>query len=73
MRALLTCHKEKEKHISILYYIRGVFEKYVDKCNKMRIMYTRRMKFCINEYELLNTKYYRYEKRIPINDLGIGH
>ena len=33
--------------------IRGVFGKYVDKCNRMRIKYTRQMKFCINDFELL--------------------
>ena len=52
--------------------IRGVFGKYVDKCNRMRIKYTKQMKFCINEYELLNIKYNQYEKRTPINDLDIG-
>ena len=39
----------------------------------MRIKYTSRMKFAINEYELLNIKYNQYEKRTPINDLDIGH
>ena len=40
--------------------VRGVFGKYVDKCNRMRIKYTRRMKFCINKYQLLNIKYIQY-------------
>ena len=50
-----------------------MFGKYVDKCNRMRIKYTRRMKFCINEFELLYIRYNQYEKRTPINDLDIGH
>ena len=54
-------------------YIRGLFGKYVDKCNRTRIKYARRMKFCINAYELLNIKYDQYEKRTPINELDIGH
>ena len=53
--------------------IRGVFGKYVDKCNRMRIKYTRRMKFFINEYQLLNAKSYQYEKLTLINDLDIGN
>ena len=39
----------------------------------MRIKYTRRMKFGINEYQLLNIKYDQYEKRTPIKDLDICH
>ena len=31
------------------------------------------MKFCINEYQLLNIKYDQYEKRTPIKDLDISH
>ena len=31
------------------------------------------MKFCINEYELLNIKYNQYETRTSINDLDIGN
>ena len=54
-------------------HIRGVFGKYVDKCNRMRIKYTRRMKFCINKYELLNITYNQYENCTQINDLDIGH
>ena len=50
-----------------------MFGKYVDKCNGMRIKYTRQMKFCINDFELLNIKYIQFEKRTPINDLDIGH
>ena len=50
-----------------------VFGKYVDKCNRMRIEYARQMKFYINEYQLLNIKYNQYEKRTPVNDLGIRH
>ena len=50
-----------------------MFGKYVDKCNRMRIKYTRRMKFCINEYQLLNIKCDQYEKSNPINNLDIGH
>ena len=53
--------------------IRGVFGKYVDKCNIMRIKYTRQVKFCINKYQLLNIKYNQYKKRTPINDVDIGH
>ena len=60
-------------HTDKYRYIRGVFGKYVDKCNRMRIKYTRRVKFCINEYQLLNITYNQYEKRTPINDLDIGH
>ena len=33
-------------------YIRGVFGKYVEKLNRMRIKYTTRMKLCSNEYQL---------------------
>ena len=53
--------------------IRGLFGKYVDNFNKMRIKYTRRMEFCINEYQLLNNKYDQYENRTLINDLDISH
>ena len=31
------------------------------------------MKFGINEYQLLNIKYNKYEKRTPNNDLDISH
>ena len=54
-------------------HIRGVFGKYVDKCNRMRIKYTRQMKFCINQCLLLNIKYNQYEKRTPINNLDISN
>ena len=56
-------------------YIRGVFDKYVDKFNRMRIKYTRhcQVKFCNNEYQLLNIKYDQYENLTLINDLDIGH
>ena len=50
-----------------------MFGKYVDKFNRMRIKYTRQMKFCINEYQLLNSKYDQYENRTLINDLDIDH
>ena len=50
-----------------------MFGKYVDKCNRMRIKYTRQIKFCINVNQLLNIKCHQYEKRTPINDLDIGH
>ena len=50
-----------------------MFGKYVDKRNRMRIKYTRQMKFCINEYQLLNIKYDQYEKHTPIKDLDISH
>ena len=53
--------------------LRGVFGKYVDKFNRMRIKYTRQMKFWINEYHLLNIKYDQYENLALINDLDIGH
>ena len=56
-----------------MHNIRGVFGKHVDKCNRMRIKYTRRMTSCINEYQLLNIKYNQYEKRTPIKDLNISH
>ena len=39
----------------------------------MRIKYIRQMKFCINEYQLLNSKYDQYKNRTLINDLDIGH
>ena len=42
-------------------HVRGVFGKYVDKFNKMRIKYTSQMKFCKNEYQLFNIKYDQYE------------
>ena len=58
----------------IYIYIRGVFGKYVDKLNRIRIKYARQMKFCIlNEYLLLNIKYDQYENFTLINDLDIGH
>ena len=41
--------------------IRGVFGKYVDKFNRMRIKYTRQIKFYINEYQLLNIRYDQYK------------
>ena len=64
----------KTKFMSMLWQnIRGVFGKYVDKCNRMRIKYTRHMKFCINEYQLLNIKYSQFEKPTPIYDLDISH
>ena len=50
-----------------------MFGKYVDKFNRMRIKYTRQMKFCINEYQLLNIRYDQYENLTLINDLDIGH
>ena len=52
-----------------------MFGKYVDKFkfNRMRIKYTRQMKFCINKYQLLNMKYDQYENLTLINDLDIGH
>ena len=53
--------------------IRGVFGKYVDKFNRMRIKYTRQMEFCINEYQLLNIKYDQYENLTLLNDLYNGH
>ena len=53
--------------------LRGVFGKYVDKFNKMRMKYTSQMKFCKNEYQLLNIKYDQYENLTLINDLDIGH
>ena len=53
--------------------VRGVFGKYVDKFNRMRIKCIRQMKFCINEYQLLNNKYDQYENLTLINDLYIGH
>ena len=31
------------------------------------------MKFCINEYNLLNIKYHQYENLAPMNDLDNGH
>ena len=31
------------------------------------------MKFCINEYQLLNIKYYQYENLTLIIDLVIGN
>ena len=31
------------------------------------------MKFCINEYQLLNIKYNQFEKLTPIYDLDISH
>ena len=31
------------------------------------------MKFCINEYQLLNIKYDQYENLTLINDLDSGH
>ena len=62
---------EVSHHLNLT--VRGVFGKYVEKCYRMHIKYTRRMKFCINEYELLNIKYYQYEKGTPINDLDMCH
>ena len=56
-----------------LVSIRGVFGKYVDKFNRMRIKYTRQMKFRINEYQILNSKYDQYENLTLINDLDISH
>ena len=50
-----------------------MFGKYVDKFNRMLIKYTRQMKLCINEYQLLNSKYDQNENRALINDLDIGH
>ena len=37
-------------------HIRGVFGKYVDKFNTIRMKYTRQMKFCINKHQLLNIR-----------------
>ena len=31
------------------------------------------MKFCINEYQLINIKYNQYENRTLIKDLDISH
>ena len=59
--------------MGLTYIIRGVFGKYVDKCNKMCIKYTRRIEFCIKEYQLFKIKYNQYEKRTPIDDLDISH
>ena len=56
-----------------LMHVRGVFGKYEDKFNRMRIKYTRQMTFCINEYQLLNSKYDQYGNRTLINELDIGH
>ena len=53
--------------------IRGVFGKYVDKFNRTRIKYTTQMKFCINEYQLLNINHDQYENLTLANDLDIGH
>ena len=50
-----------------------MFGKYVDKFNRMRIKYTRQIKFWKNEYQLLNIKYDLYENLTLINDLDIGH
>ena len=36
------------KHIYTITIIRGVFGKYVDKCDRMRFKYIRQMKFGIN-------------------------
>ena len=47
-------HHNADIECKINGYIRGVFVKYVDKCNRMRIKYTTRMEFCINQYQLLN-------------------
>ena len=52
----------------IHFRIRRVFGKYVDKFNTMRIKYTRQMKFCKNEYQLLNIKCDQYENLTLIND-----
>ena len=59
--------------IKLIYFLRGVFGKHVDKFNKMHITYTRQMKCCINENQSLNIKYGRYENLTLINDLAIGH
>ena len=50
-----------------------MFGKYVDKFNRMRIKYTRNMKFGINEYQLLNIKYDQYKNLPLVNELDIGH
>ena len=62
-------HNVKKKTVNI----RGMFGKYVDKFNRMRIKYTRQMKFYINEYQLLNIRYDQYKNLTLINDLDIGH
>ena len=56
-----------------IIHVRGVFGKYVDKFDRMQVKYTRNMKFGINEYQLLNIKYDRYENLTLINYLDIGH
>ena len=62
------------KHnVNIPEAIRGLFGKYVDKFNKMRIKYTRQMEFYINKYQLLNIKYDQYENLTLIYNLDIGH
>ena len=55
------------------FYVWGVFGKYVDNFNRMRIKHSRQMKFCINEYQLFNIKCDQYENLTLINDLDIGH
>ena len=51
----------------------GMFGKYVDKYTRRRIKWSKRMKFCISEYQLLNIKYEHHENSALINEKDIGH
>ena len=41
-------------------FVRGLSVKFVDTANKTRIMYHRRMKCCINKYQLSDTMHTQY-------------
>ena len=41
--------------------VRGLSVKFVDTANKTRIQYQRRMKFCINKYQLSGTMHTQYD------------
>ena len=53
--------------------IRGLSVKFVDTANKTRIKYQRRMKFCINKYQLSGTMHTQYDSMILHIDLFISH
>ena len=59
--------------VVLLQYIRGLSVKFVDTANKTRIKYQRRMKFCINKYQLSGTMHTQYDSMILHIDLFISH
>ena len=61
LNILKICSRLVDVRDDMILHVRGLSVKFVDTANKTRIKYQRRMKFCINKYQLSGTMHTQYD------------